>query len=123
MSMLIPIEPEKYKYVWCFHCERVALAETWLQLDECPYCRATPLDAYAWRPAEWPRDVQPLYPEEPVVGGYYPLREPEPDHEVGGIPPTTSFSERHALGQHGALRRSRGTQRSRRENSRHAYMA
>ncbi len=87
--MLIPIEPEEYKYVWCLHCERVGLATEWLRLDECPYCGATPLDAFAWTTDDWPREGREEdYPEEPTLGGWYPLDSPRPEeaHLVGQVP-------------------------------------
>ncbi len=80
------LDRDEVRHVWCSHCERVALQATWRELDECPYCGVSPLDAQPWEPGEWPRDAHEDYTEEPVLGGYYPLCEPQGGQVVGAIP-------------------------------------
>lgn len=41
--------------------------------EGCPLCGAGMLDISEWKKDEWPRNVNPDYPEIPIIGGYYPI--------------------------------------------------
>lgn len=61
------------KYIWCLHCERVALREDWVKNDcNCVYegCSGSELDAWAWYKIV---RANPLYPTKPEFNKEYAL--------------------------------------------------
>lgn len=65
------------EYTWCLHCEQAFPSRSARgTVPECPICGADWRDLHVWGPTDWPRDVNPDYPEVPQAGTVYPLYGP-----------------------------------------------
>lgn len=58
-------------FSWCLHCQKAHQTSTWKEQGwQCPGCGSSPPDLWRW---EQVRAVQPLFPQVPEEGRFYPV--------------------------------------------------